>query len=100
MSTDALLTPFCDVSGSCLIWRTTATVQHRPRCPRYVADLLGAKVISRSSIARVLMFKKWPEVDPNTCVVMSCLNAHCVAWEHIQRGMVNLPMSNKSNIQV
>jgi len=33
-------------------------------------------------------------VDPNTCVVMKCLHPHCVAWEHVERGMVNLPMGN------
>lgn len=100
MSTDTLLQPFCDVSGSCLIWQTAAITMHRPRCPAHIAQLLGATIVGRSSIVRVVMFKKWPDVDPNTCVVMKCLHPRCVTWDHVQKGLVNAPMGNKSNIQV
>ena len=94
MNTDHLLHSFCDVSGSCLIWEGKEG-KIRPRCSAHVAQLLGSTMINRSSIARVLMFKKWPEADPNTCVVMSCLHPRCVAWEHVVRGLVNEPMGRK-----
>jgi hypothetical protein len=95
MSTDHLLHSFCDVSGSCLIWLNANTGKNRPRCNSATAKLLGVSTIERMSIARVLMFKKWPNVDPNTCVIMTCLHPHCVAWEHVQRGLVNEPMGKK-----
>jgi hypothetical protein len=96
MSTDSLLHPYCDVSGSCLIWQSTAIGQNRPRCPAYIAQLLDSTTVGRSSIVRVVMFKKWPTVDPNTCVVMKCLHPRCVASDHVQKGLVNPPMGKIS----
>jgi hypothetical protein len=58
--------------------------------------MLGFPPFANCSIARALMFKKWPEVDRNMCVVVSCGHPRCVALEHIQRGVINYPMTKLS----
>lgn len=69
----------------------------RPRCSAAVGELLGVR--GKSSIARALMLKKWPDIDINTTVLVSCGMRTCVAWDHIQRGIVN-PSMKKSKTKI
>ena len=95
MNTDSLLHSLCDISGSCLLYREKIVIKDRPYCTVTVGELLGIKK-PRGSIARCLLLRKWPDIDPNTCVVLKCNERTCIAWEHIERGVVNLSMKKTS----
>jgi len=96
-SSDPLLYPLCDISGSCLLYKEKKEIVDRPYSTVAIRRLLGVE--ARGSIARIIMLKKWPDIDINTTVVVSCGNRCCVAWDHIQRGVVN-PSMKKSKGKV
>jgi len=96
-SSDSLLHPLCDISGSCLLYREKKESVDRPRCSAAVGKLLGVQ--RQGSLARTLMLMKWPDIDINTTVLVSCGERRCVAWDHIQRGIVN-PSMKKSKSKI
>ena len=86
--------PYCDISGECILFKkANSEPKNRPRCPIPLARLLGSKTKGGWSVARCIMFKKFPEAVPLNCVVATCNHPRCVAYAHIQIGMLNTSRS-------
>ena len=97
MDTDALLAPYCDISGECLLSREKKAVgrYNRPRMSKHFCKRAGIHWISpATSMCRFVFFNNNPEVDKNYCIVLSCGNQNCVRASHCRAGVLNLKNYN------
>jgi hypothetical protein len=94
MDTDAILLPYCDVSGNCLLSRDEykKTKHARPKFRKWVADLFGVPYRSKPlmALSRWIYFHNNPEADPDLSTVLSCCDYRCVRASHCVRGVLNL----------
>jgi hypothetical protein len=94
MDTDSILSPYCDVSGNCLLSREKANGGHnRPRMSQKFCKMIGVPWIpfTRSeSISRWVFFNHHPDVDRQYNVIASCCNKMCVKAEHQRLGLMNM----------
>jgi len=92
VDTDLLLTPLCDISGSCLIGTEMYTIGNKPILRKRECDKLGILWEGRGIIAaRFVWWQHHPETDRGYCLTLKCGNNRCVKSDHIQLGVWNPP---------
>lgn len=103
VDTDALLAPYCDISGTCLLSSEKALYGKytRPRLTKKLCNLIGTTwgYDTRGlSIIRWIWWNIYPETDKGYCLTLKCGNQNCVRASHIQLGVLNPPMITKKYI--
>ena len=90
MDTDALLAPYCDVSGECILFRGKVHGRHgRPQLQKRFCRMAGIEW-EEGTVMRWVFFQHHPDVDRDYSITMSCGNNSCVRASHCRIGVLNV----------